>query len=342
MSFHNDRLISAASGLSSMVGHPFERLGAGREREVRLIANLFRKRAAKRLHARGLALEKEGKPDDAIEAYLEAIAKDPRRADSHYNIGLIHKYRGEWRQSYAFNHRANQLDPTDEAARWNLAIAATALRDWAMARKMWAAQGIALTGEGPIEGTFGIAPVRLRPFGDAEVVWARRIDPARARIENIPFPTSGFRYHDVVLNDGAPVGTRMHEGREYAVFNVLALFEQSEFATFEAEIEIGDDADLDALEHALESSGASLEDWSRNVRLLCRQCSEGHPHEQHDRDLERDPGARRVIGIAACPELALEGLVGDWTRGGERRLISLRSVEIDRNAGGDPPGDSQG
>jgi tetratricopeptide (TPR) repeat protein len=290
--------------------------------------NPFRKMAAHRLHERGVALGREGRSEEAIAVYLQAIAKDPLRANSHYNIGLIHKYRGEWRQSFAFNHRANELDSADEAARWNLAIAATALRDWAMARRMWAEQGIELAGAGPIESDFGMTPVRLHPDGNGEVVWARRIDPVRARIDNIPFPDSGFHYHDVVLHDGAPVGSRTHGDRKYSVFNVLELFERSDFATLEAEIEIGEDDDLVALDQLLDGNGCSFEEWSRNVRVLCRQRSEGHAHETHDRGLERAWSARRTVAVAARPGVGVEDLIGGWATGGKRRLLSQRAAEV--------------
>ena len=146
----------------------------------------------------------------------EVLALDPHRPATLYNIGLIHKYRGEWDESLLFNQRSVELDPTDESANWNLAIAATALRDWQTARAVWKRLKISLgDGEGPIEADFGQAPVRLNPDTNAEVVWARRIDPVRAKIENIPYPDSGFRFGDVVLHDGAAVGTREAGGREY-------------------------------------------------------------------------------------------------------------------------------
>ncbi len=37
----------------------------------------------------------------------------------------------------------------------------------------------------------GPAPVRLAPDGHAEVVWGRRIDPARIVVVNVPTPDSG-------------------------------------------------------------------------------------------------------------------------------------------------------
>ncbi|MHB1173892.1 MAG: tetratricopeptide repeat protein [Sulfuriferula sp.] len=83
----------------------------------------FKKRKASRLHEKAQQLEKECKIDEAIAKYLEAIALDPEKSESYYNLGLIYKYQGEWQKSFEFNQKANELHPEDEAARWNLAIA---------------------------------------------------------------------------------------------------------------------------------------------------------------------------------------------------------------------------
>lgn len=40
------------------------------------------------------------------------------------------------------------------------------------------------------------------------------------------------------------------------------------------------------------------EDWTSSTRILCRQCSEGPPHEQHDRELQREWTDRHLFGIA--------------------------------------------
>lgn len=87
------------------------------------------------------------------------------------------------------HRRAVELDSSDEAAWWNLGIAATALGEWREARTAWRACGIEIPeGDGPPDLDFGLVPVRLDPAGCGEVVWCRRIDPARAVIRNVPLP----------------------------------------------------------------------------------------------------------------------------------------------------------
>ncbi len=259
----------------------------------------FNEKKAKRLHHEGQRLEECGEVDAAIDKYLSAIDCDPLKSESYYNIGLIYKYRGKWKESFEFNEKANEIDPTDEAARWNLAIAATALRNWAVARRVWNDNGLDLDdGSGPIEMDFGMTPVRLNPDDDGEVVWATRIDPVRARIESVPLPESGYRYLDIVLHDGAAVGYREVGGMEYPVFNALELFEKSSFKTCVVRVSVNEQSDLERLEEMSAESRCEIEDWTANIRALCRQCSEGKPHEHHDQELQEEWHSERRIGVA--------------------------------------------
>ncbi|MBD9483462.1 tetratricopeptide repeat protein [Pseudomonas sp. PDM14] len=283
---------------------------------------------AETLHEQAMALQDEGEEAQALALYARALELDYARPVTHYNIGLIHKYQRRWVESQEANRLAVEFEPEDEASNWNLAIAATANHDWRTAREVWQRLGLAIEpGDTPIEQDFGQTPVRLNPDGDAEVVWARRIDPVRARLLNIPYADSGFRYGDIVLNDGAPVGEREVEGRVYSVFNVLELFQPSPNSTFEAELRVSGTQDVDALLQQLEAAGIAAEDWSRSVRTLCRQCSEGLPHEhheQHDVVLD-DRQPIRLIAIAGPDEQAIRQALHAWSDA-QRQLTRLDCV----------------
>ena len=98
---------------------------------------------------------------------------------------------------------------------WNLAIAATALREWQAARGAWRRLGITIpAGEGPIEDHRGSVPVRLNAdhstHAPVEVVWSDALCPVRSRVINIPTGDTRYRYGDIVLHDGAAVGYRMN------------------------------------------------------------------------------------------------------------------------------------
>jgi tetratricopeptide (TPR) repeat protein len=295
------------------------------------VSSLNKKRAEK-LHDKGISLYQNGDESGAIAVYQQALAIDAQRATTHYNLGLVYKYQGEWEKSFTHNQIANKLDPDDEAARWNLAIAATALERWDVVRQAWAAQGLKLDGDsGPIDMNFGSTPVRLNPDKAGEVVWATRIDPVRARIENIPFLNSGFRFDDVVLHDGASVGTRMRDGIERPVFNVLELFEQSVFTTHLVVVVGVTEEALEALTAIFKNTQSSYENWTANTQVLCRQCSEGRAHEQHDHALSPTPTAslseawraESRLGVALHPADSLSALLDEWQRQSGAKIVSV-------------------
>ena len=289
--------------------------------------NLNKKKAQK-LHEQGQDLSDEGKDAEAIELYLKAIALDPTKSESFYNIGLIYKYQNEWLLSLEYNQKAYGLAPDDEAARWNLAIAATALREWDIVRSAWEDNGISLEGNsGPIDMNFGITPVRLNPEDGAEVVWASRIDPVRARIDSIPYPESGFKYGDIVLHDGAAVGYREIGENEYPVFNVLELFESSAYETTTVTVRVSDDSDLKELEELFASTQHQFEDWTSNVGNICKQCSEGRPHDNHDQELEGTWNPERTLGVAVFASEDIELLFDVWDEKSNGTLVRLGASE---------------
>ena len=283
--------------------------------------------------ARARALAHEGASlldvdrDRAEACYREAIRLDPRHGGAWFDLGLIHKWSHNWEEAFACNLRAAELvgERREEPAWWNLGIAATALRDWDMARRAWRAYGLTLPeGVGPIEADFGMSPVRLDPDGAGEVVWGRRIDPARVRIENIPFPSSGHRWADVVLHDGAPNGSRQVDGREYPVFDELQRWAPSDVPTVEAAVSAGAPGDLDELIDLVERAGYAAEDWTRNVRMLCRRCSEGVVHGEHS-DGALDTGREHLVGIAA-PFATAQGIVDTWSEGPGRVCHTIEAA----------------
>jgi hypothetical protein len=248
----------------------------------------------------GIGLQEQGRLQEAIELFEEAAQLDPSWEAPLFNLGLVYKRQRRWKESFEFNHRATEADPANQPAWWNLGIAATALGRWQSARSAWRAFGIDVPdGEGPIDFPCGYGPIRLHPTGNAEIVWAYRLDPARAILDSIPLPESGHRWKDVVLNDGAPNGYRKLDGRELPVFDALELLESSSFGTFVARVEMPPKREyIVKLTGVAAESGGNAEDWSTSVRMLCKACSEGRPHQTHDTEARRHEGAH-LIGIAA-------------------------------------------
>jgi hypothetical protein len=265
---------------------------------------------AERLVAEGLALEDEGDATRAEEAYRAAIAQKPAWSVPYYNLGLMCKYQSRWQESLEFNRTAAALAPEDEAAWWNLGIAATALENWSEARRAWNARGMEPpAGRGPPDFAFGPTPVRLDPNGNGEVVWTDRIDPARARIVSVPLPWSAYNHGDIVLTDGAAEGYRVVNNNQYPVFNALALLSASRLKKYVLELATSDPASVELLVEIAEELKGAAEDWGRSTNILCAQCSRGIPHEH--------PSGPHVpahphCGLAARDDPHAESIIRTW------------------------------
>ncbi len=267
---------------------------------------------AERLTEQGREREDQGDVVGAVSAYRAAIEADADWSVPWYNLGLLHKYRGEWSQSAECNAEAVGRLDSDEAAWWNLGIAATALGDWDRAREAWTRCGITVPeGTGPVVMSLGLTPVRLHPETRGEVVWCDRIDPARAIIRSIPLPESGHLFGDLLLHDGAPNGTRVIQGVEVPVFDALDRLQRSEYRTYILDVPGSSPEQRALLAVVAAELGTAAEDWSQSVSFLCRRCSEGRPHEHHDSDLQTER-PELAVAAAARSEEELGRLVEEW------------------------------
>jgi len=270
---------------------------------------------AARLAAEGQAREDAGDTAGAEAAYRSALALAPDWSVPYFNVGLICKYTGRWEESFDFNRRAAELAPDDMGAWWNLGIAATALGRWRDARRAWQQCGVADPGgSDPPDYRLGRVALRLDPAGAGEVVWGTRLDPARSRIENIPLPSSDYRFDDIILNDGAIEGERIVDGVKYGVFNVLQRLVPSEMRTFVIELASVDAAAVADLMRIAGDLGGSAENWGESTRILCRECSYGAPHV-HDDNAESP--AHPHCGLAAPSPAVAKTIIDRWLESSE-------------------------
>lgn len=268
------------------------------------------------LQQRAGAAFEAGQLQEARQLYERVLELRPDSSSAHFRLGLVHKYQRDWARSLAHNLRALDLcGAHDEASSWNAGIAATALGDWAQARRQWLACGIDIDpGDGPIEENFGAIGLRLNPWSGSETVFARRIDPARARIANVPLPSSGHRYGDLVLHDGAQVGERRYFQHTVPVFNELKRLEASSFATFTAFATCDADEDIEALQGSRSPGVGLAEDWTRGLRNQCLRCSYDvpHQHRRHAAGHDEDWNPDRTLGVAAVDEASARTHLEAW------------------------------
>jgi hypothetical protein len=281
------------------------------------------------VHERAYESFNAGQLEQAAQHFATLLTHAPDARHYHYMQGLVHKYRLDWSVSLRHNLRALALaGEPDEAAHWNAGIAATAVGDWAQARAQWAACGIGVPeGNGPIETDFGVVSIRLNPWSDGETLFARRIDPVRARLLNVPLPESGHRYGDVVLHDGAATGRRAFHDRTVPVFNALARLQPSPLRTFTVFAHCPTPEDRDALRDVPAGDEIALvEDWTETLVNYCLRCSYGaaaHPHH----DASTDPWkSDRDFGVAATQRSSLDVWLRHWQAGAAGRRID--AVEL--------------
>ena len=271
----------------------------------------MRKSEAKRLIEQAYAAWDAEEWQRAADLYERVLAHFPDEKPSAgwwYDAALGHKFLRNWDKAYELGVQAAARAPRGEGdpAFWNLGIAATIRRDWAVARDAWAGFGLDVPdGEGEIEGRFGHACVRLDTDGEREVVWIERLCPTRGRVVNVPV-TGGRRYGEIVLHDGQPNGERVLDGTTFPVFDELLLFEVSDLPTLQVTVAVGESADLEALValFADHDFGAETAD---SLTVHCACCSEGTIHKEHT---PARTGAQRLS--LAAPDEDARRLLDRW------------------------------
>jgi hypothetical protein len=251
---------------------------------------------------------------DLYEQVLAHFPDEEPSAEWWYDAALGHKFLRNWDKAYELGVQAAARAPRGEGdpAFWNLGIAATIRRDWAVARDAWAGFGIRLPeGEGEIHGRFGRACVRLDTAGAREVVWIERLCPTRGRVLNVPV-TGGRRFGEIVLHDGQPNGERVVDGTTFPVFDELLRFEPSDLPTFQVTIAAGEPGDLEALTTLFADHDFAAEP-ADTLTTHCACCSEGTLHTE---PRPAHAAAQRVA--LAAPEDEARRLLDRWA--GEKAI----------------------
>jgi hypothetical protein len=300
------------------------------------------RRRVRALYDEWSAADEAGDVARAIEIAEEVTRLAPDWYVGWFDAGLLAKARGDWTTAVVRNSRAVDLFDAEAAghfdgvnpAAWNLGIAATALGDWATARRAWQAYGLGdfAASDQPLDHDLGTTPVRINPdrpslphqvlvdHGGTAVVWVWRRSPAHGVISSVPLPESGHRFRDVVLHDGAPSGTRRLGDQEVPVFDELLRLASSDLPTWQAVVSGADAEDLQALADLVGSRGLGLDDWS-GIRPLCADCSHGSPDESHRH--APPPEDEQRLGLAG-PEHDLRQCLEEWLAG--RDGVTLREL----------------
>lgn len=79
------------------------------------------------------SLEQQGRFDEAVPLYREAIRRDPQRADAYHRLAVIHDRKGEFEAAEAYFAQAQERDPKNAEIHCDLGYHHYLLRQWQQA-----------------------------------------------------------------------------------------------------------------------------------------------------------------------------------------------------------------
>jgi tetratricopeptide (TPR) repeat protein len=181
--------------------------------------------------------------EDALNAYKLALTIDDRRGAWWFNLGLLHKWRGRFKEGLEANQKAYSRLGAQRHVLWNLAICATALGEGKLALEAWekiGIQGELSPGGMPYVPDMPPMQVRVATLGEEtgqsdplparavtfEVLWVQPLSPCHGIVQSPTARKASVDYGDVVLWDGAPVRINEVQGpqgqaRQVPVFPLL-------------------------------------------------------------------------------------------------------------------------
>ena len=273
------------------------------------------------LHANALRLCGHAHDDEAQRAFARALEHSPDAAGWHYDLALLHKHRGRWREALAANVRARELGGDTRPVLWNLAIAATALGEGATAAECWRALGIpAEVNDAGMPVVAGLDPVQVRvpargtghqdasevPDRGAafELLWAAPLSPVHGVVQSPSFRDAPVDWGDVVMWDGAPVGMIEIDGTPVPRFVLLEILRRGEERRLRFVGLQQAAGEVARLEHEL-PEGSQVFVQVERVEMVCPRCAAGDVLVKHD---HAPPEEHRIVygKIVVPPAASLE------------------------------------
>ena len=158
----------------------------------------------------------------------------------------------------------------------------------------------------------GLIPVCLNSDTAPEIVWADRIDPARARIVSVPTAGSGYHYRDLILIDAEVSGYRVMQGQRHKVYNQLQVLRRSRYQTWTVRLSAVSVSDVNVLDGLCLGEELGFDNWSNMVSSTVRKNANQLP-EYYNEGLELDQTSDEVIvSIAAMEEEAVLNILSEW------------------------------
>lgn len=254
--------------------------------------------------------------DAALAAYRAALKLAPDRGAWWFNLGLLHKVRGEWAEALEVAQKARALLGDEKPVLWNIAIAATALGRGAIAQQALRVLGLdAQLADSGMPFVDGLPPAQIRvasvgsglgPAGSAlpdrsvgfEVLWVTPISPCHGVVSSASQRDADVDFGDVVLWDAVPVGAFEHEGKPVPRFPLLSILRRGDERRFRFVALQQGAGDVAAFGEAL-PLGARLFIHHERVEMLCSRCASGEHMRKHEHEPPEEH--RLVYGKLVVP-----------------------------------------
>lgn len=265
--------------------------------------------------------EIQGDPYNAVKLYKKVVRLAPRWAEPYHFLCRFYRKRKEWKPSLYYSQKAVTYNPEDKTAFQILAIAATALNKWRIARIAWNRLGFNFKENNKIlKLNLGFIPVCINAEHKPEIVWAQQIGPARAIIESIPQPSSGKRYKEEILIDNNPIAYRVFQGKRLPVYEELESIHLSSFKTYAVILETSNQNHVDTLISLSENVAVGFDNWSKATRLFLLKNKDLLP-EFYGADIFKNTNNTeyQLIALAAKDISIIKKILRSW------EIITLQS-----------------
>lgn len=246
----------------------------------------------------------------AVKILRKLVKEQPAWVTPNYWLAKVYKQRREWKPCLHYSQRAVECEPQEwECWEW-MGLAAAALGRWPTARKAWMKLGYPYSiQEGISEPQLGGIVVCLNEKTRPEIVWANRLDPARARLESVPQPSSGYHHQDILLIERAEHVHHILGTHKIPVFRVIERLKHSRIPTFSVELHTQENAEVQLLAHLCHRQRIGFDNWSMaNRQMSFRRNDELNYYKVN----QEEAGPTTLIGLAGRKKVVLHKLLQEW------------------------------
>ena len=260
-----------------------------------------------KLFLAALEYEQVGDVYHAVKLYKKIIREAPDHVPPYRQLANLYKRRQEWKPCYYYAQCVLDRAPEDLEIWRTLGIVATARSDWMLARQAWNKFGYnfrEINVELDLE--MGGIAICLNPETKPEIVWAQRIDPARARIISVPQPSSGLRHKDIVLVDHEIGGHRIVGRKRVPIYPALGVWKKSTYTTYSILLEVDSLEQLDILSDLCRERGLGFDNWSLTTRERLSSA------EAYGQSIHATDNNIYLVALSGLRKVSVRRVLRDW------------------------------